>query len=738
MPETLLQKAQRLGIKPAGVPPIGPTMPPVGGITTQPNTSPLTPPTQPIAGETLLQKAQRLGIKPATPPELPVPGSETAMMPASPANKIGVGNAATGEALKIVPNALKDTGMLLKETTYGTAKKLAYEIPKETLGLLKEQGIKGVGSFVQALPQALVDTVWNLIPQSAKEIANVKALTNIPDEYKALAKESGGYFNAFTSLLRQIPKAVVPGIGSYLNNLDRARQAFQNHPVNEVLGYWALKGLVEDPTGTVNNIKESLNSTGEFIKNPLKSTQEAVGGAVDTVRATLQKKYVNDIADTYREVAGGTKKASKTLSTSEARGKDPAQVLADRGIVPEIREGKMRTETAQAKINAEAQPLNEHLNLALDEVQPSIPKTKIADVRARALNQIDDLPGYTESAKATMKTQANKEFDLVQEKLGPEITLKQLNDVKKTNWLDTRFDSTNPYKGDASYQIGRAAKLTIEDSVPKDAFSVHDLNDYIGDLYDAKKFLGSLEGNAVKGGRLGRYFGRVVGATIGHSIPIPGGSIVGALGGDVVAEILQSTTFSNPMKAQILRDLQTKDPVAYQQALKFVKDANVIKESRLRLPAPRAPGTPENPLLTTPPTIFDKQAPKAGEPPKGSSGLGDKIGQFLEDKNIGLQIKPVKIHPEDLATMSDFTDYVAGSYKPTPEQAQQLELAASRIAERYAMNAPKTIKGLASEFGRQLDLAGFKRPKITKLTTKAQKAQFTKGDGGKFTGSKKI
>ena len=43
-------------------------------------------------------------------------------------------------------------------------------------------------------------------------------------------------------------------------------------------------------------------------------------------------------------------------------------------------------------------------------------------------------------------------------------------------------------------------------------------------------------------------------------------------------------------------------------------------------------------------------------------------------------ILPSKIHRQDLDTMSDFTDYVAGEYKPINPQA--LELDATRIIEK--------------------------------------------------------
>lgn len=68
-----------------------------------------------------------------------------------------------------------------------------------------------------------------------------------------------------------------------------------------------------------------------------------------------------------------------------------------------------------------------------------------------------------------------------------------------------------------------------------------------------------------------------------------------------------------------------------------------------------------------------------------------------------------KIPQDDLNVMSDFTEYVAKEYKPSAKIAQQLELDASRIAEKYGMKTPKTTQGLANEFGRYLEDNKFKK-----------------------------
>lgn len=82
------------------------------------------------------------------------------------------------------------------------------------------------------------------------------------------------------------------------------------------------------------------------------------------------------------------------------------------------------------------------------------------------------------------------------------------------------------------------------------------------------------------------------------------------------------------------------------------------------------------------------------------------------------QQKPSKIHPEDQSEMSDFIDYTKGIYKP--DNPQQLELDAARIAEKYGLPMPDTTQKLANVFDKELQKQGFKgQPQVSE--TEGQK-----------------
>jgi hypothetical protein len=75
--------------------------------------------------------------------------------------------------------------------------------------------------------------------------------------------------------------------------------------------------------------------------------------------------------------------------------------------------------------------------------------------------------------------------------------------------------------------------------------------------------------------------------------------------------------------------------------------------------------------------------------------------------------KPVKIHQEDLATLSDYTDLKAGEYRPGKSAASSLELDVSRIVEKEykkrGMKLPKTAAGLKEAAVKLLEESNFKR-----------------------------
>ena len=225
-----------------------------------------------------------------------VPGSETAVMPAQPAD----GGTRIQDIPKIIPNALGDIWNLVKEGTYGTAKKLVYDIPKEAIGLLKEQGLGGaLKNTTTSLPSAVGSVASALVPQSAKELANTNALAEIPSQFQALVKQNkGSYANALLAAIKSIPEGVPDAVLNYANQIDRSRQAVENHPVNEFLGYLGLKSLASIKSS--QSTQKNLPSSGTDFNRAIEAGEVPLGAVYKTKLGQLQPQQathaVSDLA----------------------------------------------------------------------------------------------------------------------------------------------------------------------------------------------------------------------------------------------------------------------------------------------------------------------------------------------------------------------------------------------------------------------------------------------------------
>src|SRR5262249_51535784 len=90
----------------------------------------------------------------------------------------------------------------------------------------------------------------------------------------------------------------------------------------------------------------TISSTFMGLKGGAKvasGTGTAVRQTANRAAAGLQEKAISDIEASYREIGGATAKPRNLLAKAEARGKDPARFLAERNVVPEVKDGKVQS-----------------------------------------------------------------------------------------------------------------------------------------------------------------------------------------------------------------------------------------------------------------------------------------------------------------------------------------------------------------------------------------------------------
>ena len=136
----------------------------------------------------------------------------------------------------------------------------------------------------------------------------------------------------------------------------------------------------------------------------------------------------------------------------------------------------------------------------------------------------------------------------------------------------------------ASRIMGNAAKNEVINQTKEiGGTQLQRLNEHYGELADAIDFLVSKNNSPLTGGRLGRYFARIMGAMIGSPAGIPGG-VAGVITADKLIDIIQNPNVPTFLVRKILAKVQVQDPTVVQEAINIIKE-NILKQtSVLKLP----------------------------------------------------------------------------------------------------------------------------------------------------------
>lgn len=355
----------------------------------------------------------------------------------------------------------------------------------------------------------------------------------------------------------------------------------------------------------------------------------AAGKAATTLKGGLQRKAVDNLENKYYEWAGATKPGVKRIGKAEAAalaknkagtmGEAPPRVLAEARIVPNTEGTKFSTQGQADDLRKSLAPLHEANQNALKEISYATPPADITDLERAALSKAAATRA-TESERQTLLQNIRKEFRLLRNKYGDTISIVDLGNEKSVYWGPVKFDATKPFKKDMNYNIASAMQKKIETIASDAGFTdVAQLNRTIGDQLGAAKFLEDLNGQTLKHGRLGKLVYQGIGAIAGNTL-IPGmGTIYGAVGGDVVARMLMSSSVSNPAKRLILSSIEKKSPEVYQATLKWLAQQGIARDLRLALPVG---------IQRLGPGVRPDTSSVRSVPAKKTFGLDKSTGQF--------------------------------------------------------------------------------------------------------------
>ena len=448
-------------------------------------------------------------------------GGDTALLPTNPAGTgSGKANMGLADALKIVPNAVGDTANIVKQATYGTLKNVLYDIPANAIGLVADNNGnigKSVIDTISAVPKATMDVLWNLIPNSAKEIANTNAISQIPQAFQDLAKLKGGYANAFLDMVKNIPNSIVPAISQYADQLDKARQSFENHPVNEALGYLGMKELISNPSSAV----DALKTTKEALALSGKAIYAKITGASDSIANSLESSSLK--LTPTQKINLGTKL------------QDVVDYNTKNGI-------KGSPEARYAKITQNYNALEDTLQSTIKE------NPKITVPKQTVLDQLEAIKkNYANDRDVTGIEKQIDDAISVLKRQPDNIPLDNLNQLKRSTFKGAYNNTGLKVSDVVEFDIGDVLKSNLENALNQAGVKVggktlEDFNKEYGTVITSRKLLKMAQGKPQLGfyGNLtSRVLGGIIGGAVGGGIP---GEIAGTLIAPSVATGLAGTT----------------------------------------------------------------------------------------------------------------------------------------------------------------------------------------------------
>lgn len=350
--------------------------------------------------------------------------------------------------------------------------------------------------------------------------------------------------------------------------------------------------------GYAGDVSSNLSSgkTGAAAFTPGLGT--LTGGALSVAglgAASLYNKFVGEqnvvdkVTQAYSDAAGATKTMARDVSGTAAKGLEPnAQFLANAGIPPETAEVNGKRIFTTGAASASQQTLSDRISALSDLRDAATAKSGMTvnpeDLRQSMLDAAQKQFSGTDLTAA--QNHIDNEMDAI--KIDPKYSLDEngnLNSEQSTQlktYLQGKsgYDATRPSNISQTYKtMAGVTKTAVEDAATKAGTpEIAALNKIIQQHYDAQDFLTKLDGQTVKGGRLGKYVSEGIGAAVGSGV---GGAVGGPLGGAAgaaaggyagakVSDFMQHLAAGGPLSAGVLGRMASEDPEIVQKFAQYI------------------------------------------------------------------------------------------------------------------------------------------------------------------------
>jgi len=278
-----------------------------------------------------------------------------------------------------------------------------------------------------------------------------------------------------------------------------------------------------------------LGGASKYIDDLVKTTPESKLFETKDAFKTLQKKFKDGA------VYQGKGAERKLIS-------DPITTLSKSGAGKQLKvvDGKINTEQARETLRNTIDDLDEEVVKA---ISGSKVKVNLSSLKEEAVDMIKKNDSLKAAGKVNKTIKAmDSYFDDFAESYGDDLSMESASAIRRA--MNKQW---NPDTIDVERAIGDAMRKVIYKNVP----GAQQTLAKEGQLIAADKFLDALHGRAVKGGRLGSYFGNLVGAIAGQNATDSYvGSVVGALSGGQISKLMQRQAL-DPLVPKVARGISS-------------------------------------------------------------------------------------------------------------------------------------------------------------------------------------
>lgn len=595
MEETLLQKAQRLGIKP-GAAPAQATPAPTAMASEMPALSGAT--------ETLAQKAQRLGIAPANPTAAPAFRYEVPVVQETREAKKARYQAEADQAAAEAKKANSFTGFM---GNFGKA--LVENIAPSEVGLGKTMGATFFSNRDQLLKfnDDLIDqnialrrkikekeaagedvtrfkraynSNQDLIDANNKELGDERAA--LPSTAKAVGQLAGtaldvlsaGTYGKAASTMRSgelfsKAKGALPTVVEGVKEIAKKPVSLFSKEGAKSVAKGAGLGYAYDVTqGMQGGRGEDRDGMGALIPG----LGTIIGAGLPTLSAAAQSgknalskevQIAKTIAKREEEILNienNYAKTRKNMSFSKDQGAESRKRVASTDVLANSidQEGTIRTKQKGGAVDQyKAMTLDGAEGVVRKNLENEGATISVDQIRQKLESNIMN-SGLEGKALKNALAGIDGEIEGLMLRASPDgkIPLAAIHDAKISTTNGINY-MTEPFVKSERKAVANAYKVLVEDNSKFQIkgsdgkmYGIKDINGELSKYLKDIELLESLDGKKVKGGKLGKYFaqisGNIVGGIAGNAVGGPVGSALGTiiggeLGGRIKGNILKGT-----------------------------------------------------------------------------------------------------------------------------------------------------------------------------------------------------